>query len=149
MNVEAARNGGLRRFLRRAPWERAAIGLIGVGVFMLVQKRFDDFVAVRDLTLTIGHGQFFVLLGPSGCGKTTTLRMIAGLEMPTAGRILLDGKDVTGLRGSDRADLRAHRRRRGRRWRLARAARSAPPSAAAPTIFSTTTVPATPRRPVV
>ena len=114
-----------------------------------VQKRFEDFVAVRESNLTIGHGQFFVLLGPSGCGKTTTLRMIAGLEMPTAGRILLDGKDVTGLRGSDRADLRAHRRRRGRRWRLARAARSAPPSAAAPTIFSTTTVPATPRRPVV
>ena len=67
-----------------------------------VQKRFEDFVAVRDSTLTIGHGQFFVLLGPSGCGKTTTLRMIAGLEMPTAGRILLEGKDVTALRASQR-----------------------------------------------
>ena len=67
-----------------------------------VQKRFEDFVAVRDSNLTIGHGQFFVLLGPSGCGKTTTLRMIAGLEMPTAGRILLDGKDVTALRASQR-----------------------------------------------
>jgi multiple sugar transport system ATP-binding protein len=67
-----------------------------------VQKRFEDFVAVRDSNLTIGHGQFFVLLGPSGCGKTTTLRMIAGLEMPTAGRILLDGKDVTARRASQR-----------------------------------------------
>jgi multiple sugar transport system ATP-binding protein len=67
-----------------------------------VQKRFDDFVAVRDSNLTIGHGQFFVLLGPSGCGKTTTLRMIAGLEMPTSGRILLGGKDVTTLRASQR-----------------------------------------------
>jgi multiple sugar transport system ATP-binding protein len=67
-----------------------------------VQKRFDEFVAVRDSNVAIGHGQFFVLLGPSGCGKTTTLRMIAGLEMPTAGHILLDGKDVTGLRASQR-----------------------------------------------
>jgi multiple sugar transport system ATP-binding protein len=67
-----------------------------------VQKRFDDFVAVRKSNLTIAHGQFFVLLGPSGCGKTTTLRMIAGLEMPSAGRILLDGKDVTALRASQR-----------------------------------------------
>lgn len=67
-----------------------------------VQKRFDDFVAVRDSNLVVGHGQFFVLLGPSGCGKTTTLRMIAGLEMPNAGRIVLDGKDVTALRASQR-----------------------------------------------
>jgi multiple sugar transport system ATP-binding protein len=66
------------------------------------QKRFDDFVAVRDSNLAIAHGQFFVLLGPSGCGKTTTLRMIAGLEMPTSGRILLDGRDVTTLRASQR-----------------------------------------------
>jgi multiple sugar transport system ATP-binding protein len=67
-----------------------------------VHKRFDDFVAVRESNLVIGHGQFFVLLGPSGCGKTTTLRMIAGLEMPSSGRILLDGKDVTALRASQR-----------------------------------------------
>ncbi len=60
-----------------------------------VQKRFDDFVAVRDSTFTIDDGEFFVLLGPSGCGKTTTLRMIAGLELPTSGRIYLDGEDVT------------------------------------------------------
>ncbi len=48
------------------------------------------------------HGSFFVILGPSGCGKTTTLRMIAGLELPTSGRILLDGEDVTALPASAR-----------------------------------------------
>src|SRR5262249_57115653 len=51
---------------------------------------------------TVDHGSFFVILGPSGCGKTTTLRMIAGLELPTSGRILLDGEDVTALRASAR-----------------------------------------------
>lgn len=60
-----------------------------------IKKRFDDFVAVENANLTIEDGQFFVLLGPSGCGKTTTLRMIAGLELPTSGEVLLDGKDVT------------------------------------------------------
>ena len=48
-----------------------------------VTKRFDDFTAVDDLSLSLGHGEFFTLLGPSGCGKTTTLRMIAGFERPT------------------------------------------------------------------
>ena len=65
-------------------------------------KQFGDFVAVNDVSLTIANGEFFVLLGPSGCGKTTTLRMIAGLEIPTGGRILLDGDDVTMLRASRR-----------------------------------------------
>jgi ABC-type Fe3+/spermidine/putrescine transport system ATPase subunit len=60
-------------------------------------KRFEDTVAVEDLTLEVGRGEFLSLLGPSGCGKTTTLRMIAGFETPTSGRILLDGRDVTGL----------------------------------------------------
>ena len=60
-----------------------------------LHKRFGDFIAVRDTNLTVADGEFFVLLGPSGCGKTTTLRMIAGLEIPTSGRILLDGEDVT------------------------------------------------------
>jgi spermidine/putrescine transport system ATP-binding protein len=63
-----------------------------------VTKRFGDFTAVDDLTLTIPAGSFFALLGPSGCGKTTTLRMVAGLEEPTEGRILLGDDDVTDLR---------------------------------------------------
>jgi multiple sugar transport system ATP-binding protein len=67
-----------------------------------VQKRFGDFTAVRDASFTVGDGEFFVLLGPSGCGKTTTLRMIAGLELPSQGRILLDGEDVTSSRASHR-----------------------------------------------
>ncbi|HKG52415.1 MAG TPA: ABC transporter ATP-binding protein [Actinomycetales bacterium] len=60
-----------------------------------VTKRFGDFVAVDDLDLTIPAGSFFALLGPSGCGKTTTLRMVAGLEEPTQGRIHLGDRDVT------------------------------------------------------
>ncbi len=67
-----------------------------------LHKRFGDFVAVRDTSLTIQDGQFFVLLGPSGCGKTTTLRMIAGLEIPSSGQILLDGEDVTFARAAQR-----------------------------------------------
>jgi multiple sugar transport system ATP-binding protein len=67
-----------------------------------LQKRFGDFVAVRSSTFTIADGDFFVLLGPSGCGKTTTLRMVAGLELPSSGRILLDGDDVTMKRASQR-----------------------------------------------
>src|SRR5215213_5633007 len=61
-------------------------------------KRFGDFVAVDDLTLTVPQGSFFALLGPSGCGKTTTLRMVAGLEDPTIGRILIGDEDITDLR---------------------------------------------------
>ena len=49
-----------------------------------IRKTFDNFVAVEESDLTIHNGEFFVLLGPSGCGKTTTLRMIAGLELPTS-----------------------------------------------------------------
>ena len=60
-----------------------------------VTKRFGATAAVRELSLTVHPGEFFSLLGPSGCGKTTTLRMIAGFELPTSGRILLDGKDVS------------------------------------------------------
>jgi len=57
-------------------------------------KRFDDFIAVDDISVEIRAGEFFSLLGPSGCGKTTTLRMVAGFESPTSGEILLDGVDV-------------------------------------------------------
>jgi len=67
-----------------------------------LHKRFGDFVAVRDSTLTLPDGQFVVLLGPSGCGKTTTLRMLAGLDTPSAGQIHLGGQDVTWLRPRER-----------------------------------------------
>jgi spermidine/putrescine transport system ATP-binding protein len=60
-------------------------------------KRFDDVVAVDDISLDIDRGHFFALLGPSGCGKTTTLRMIGGFEEPTEGRIELGGVDVAPL----------------------------------------------------
>jgi spermidine/putrescine transport system ATP-binding protein len=62
-----------------------------------VTKRFDDFVAVDDLSLELAQGEFFTLLGPSGCGKTTTLRMIAGFEQPSEGEIRIEGDDVAGL----------------------------------------------------
>ena len=62
-----------------------------------VTKRFGDFTAVREMELDIPRGQFFTMLGPSGCGKTTTLRMVAGFEDPSEGRVLLDGDDVTAL----------------------------------------------------
>jgi spermidine/putrescine transport system ATP-binding protein len=62
-----------------------------------VSKHFGDLVAVREIELDIGRGEFFTLLGPSGCGKTTTLRMVAGFEEPTAGRVLIEGQDVAGL----------------------------------------------------
>ena len=60
-----------------------------------VTRRFADTVAVDALDLGIGRGEFVTLLGPSGCGKSTTLRMVGGFESPDAGRILLDGRDVT------------------------------------------------------
>ena len=63
-----------------------------------ITKSFGDFVAVDDLTLTIPEGSFFALLGPSGCGKTTTLRMIAGLEEPTNGKIEIGTTDITDTR---------------------------------------------------
>ena len=62
-----------------------------------LRKSYADVEAVAGVDLTIGRGEFFSMLGPSGSGKTTTLRMIAGFERPTAGRILLDGRDVTGV----------------------------------------------------
>ncbi len=67
-----------------------------------VHKNFGDFTAVRSSSFTVANAEFFVLLGPSGCGKTTTLRMIAGLELPTSGKILLDSEDVTFKRASHR-----------------------------------------------
>src|SRR3954447_12644148 len=60
-----------------------------------ITKRFPGFTAIEDLNLTIPAGSFFALLGPSGCGKTTTLRLVAGLEDPSEGKIFIGGKDVT------------------------------------------------------
>ncbi len=62
--------------------------------FQQVSKRFGDVTAVDALTLDIKQGEFFALLGPSGCGKTTLLRLLAGFEVPSEGRILLDGEDI-------------------------------------------------------
>ena len=62
-----------------------------------VTKKFGDFVAVNDVTLDIQRGEIFCLLGGSGCGKTTLLRMLAGFEMPTSGRIEIDGADMAGV----------------------------------------------------
>jgi putative spermidine/putrescine transport system ATP-binding protein len=67
-----------------------------------VEKRYGDVVAVAGVDLDVRDGEFFSMLGPSGSGKTTTLRMIAGFELPTAGRILLHGADVTGVPPFDR-----------------------------------------------
>ena len=62
-----------------------------------VNKIFDDVTVVDDFNLDITKGEFVTFLGPSGCGKTTTLRMIAGFETPTSGKILLNGEDITKI----------------------------------------------------
>jgi spermidine/putrescine transport system ATP-binding protein len=79
------------------PSPAASTGPAHVGEIIVegVTKQFEDVVAVNDVSITIPGAEFFSMLGPSGCGKTTTLRMIAGFETPDAGRILLQGNDVT------------------------------------------------------
>ncbi|WGH78556.1 ABC transporter ATP-binding protein [Jannaschia ovalis] len=67
-----------------------------------LRKDFGDFTAVQSSSFTIEDGEFFMLLGPSGCGKTTTLRMMAGLELPTAGEIYIDGEEVGMRRAAER-----------------------------------------------
>ena len=74
----------------------------GSVTFQNVSKKFGNFTALPDLSLTVEPGTLVTLLGPSGCGKTTTLRLLAGLEHPTAGRILIGGKDVTMLPANER-----------------------------------------------
>jgi spermidine/putrescine transport system ATP-binding protein len=76
--------------------DRIAIALDGVS------KRFGSHTAVDDLTLEIREGEFFSMLGPSGCGKTTSLRMIAGFELPDSGRVVLQGADVTAVSANRR-----------------------------------------------
>jgi multiple sugar transport system ATP-binding protein len=69
-----------------------------------LRKEFGDFTAVQSSSFKIEDGEFFMLLGPSGCGKTTTLRMIAGLELPTSGEIYIDGEEV-GQRPASKRDI--------------------------------------------
>jgi putrescine transport system ATP-binding protein len=85
--------GPVRR--KFAPWlDHSAKPFIE---FRNVTKRFGDFTAVDDLTLGIYEKEFFALLGPSGCGKTTLMRMVAGFDEPSAGKVLLDGQDLAGV----------------------------------------------------
>ncbi|CDZ31656.1 Putrescine transport ATP-binding protein PotG [Neorhizobium galegae bv. officinalis] len=78
-----------------SPWtDPSAVPFIR---FENITKRFGTFTAVDNLTLDIYEREFFSLLGPSGCGKTTLMRMLAGFEEPTEGRILLQGKDISGV----------------------------------------------------
>ena len=67
-----------------------------------VRKEFGDFVAVEEADFSIGRGEFFSILGPSGCGKTTLLKMIAGFEQPTRGRVMLEGVDVSSVAPHER-----------------------------------------------
>ena len=91
----AARSGSSAARQRWAPWEdpseKPHVQIVGV------TKRFGDFVAVDNVSLDIYKREFFSLLGPSGCGKTTLLRMLAGFENPSEGKILLEGEDMSGV----------------------------------------------------
>ncbi|HML27720.1 MAG TPA: ATP-binding cassette domain-containing protein, partial [Hyphomicrobium sp.] len=78
-----------------APWKNPS--LPPIVRFEGITKRFDDFVAVDNVTLDIYEREFFALLGPSGCGKSTLLRMLAGFERPTEGRLIVAGQDITQL----------------------------------------------------
>jgi putrescine transport system ATP-binding protein len=91
-NTKAALGPVRRSF---SPWtDPDAVPLIR---FENVTKKFGDFTAVDNLTLNIYEREFFALLGPSGCGKTTLMRMIAGFEEPTEGKVILAGKDLVGV----------------------------------------------------
>ena len=70
--------------------------------FNKVEKRFNDFVAVKPTSFEIGQGEFLAIMGPSGCGKTTTLRMLAGLEAPTSGEICFEGRVMNNVKPHER-----------------------------------------------
>ncbi|RZW02022.1 MAG: ABC transporter ATP-binding protein [Rhodobacteraceae bacterium] len=84
-----------------APWDDPdAVPLIRIEG---VTKRFGEFTAIDDISLDIHRQEFFALLGPSGCGKTTVMRMLAGFETPSEGRITIDGQDQAGVAPNKRA----------------------------------------------
>ena len=90
-----SRHDHRQRSVAFAPWDDpSAKRLVR---FDGISKRFGSVPAVERLSLDIYEGEFFALLGPSGCGKTTLLRMLAGFEQPSEGRILLDGEDISGV----------------------------------------------------
>ena len=67
-----------------------------------IQKAFGGVATLADISLDVADGELIALLGPSGCGKTTLLRIVAGLETQSSGRVLIGGRDVSGLRPADR-----------------------------------------------
>src|SRR5205823_1401553 len=89
-------------------WRRIEAGIFamtkasGGVVFEHVTKRYNDVAAVDDVSFEVRRGQLVTLLGPSGCGKTTTLRMVAGLEAVTRGRVFIGGHDVTRRAANER-----------------------------------------------
>jgi putative spermidine/putrescine transport system ATP-binding protein len=99
--VESIRPSSARPARRGEPGSNHQSAVPAVRLEAL-HKRFGEVDAVAGIDLEIADGEFFSMLGPSGSGKTTTLRMIAGFERPSAGRILLHGRDVTGVPPFDR-----------------------------------------------